>query len=207
MENIKLLLYCCKDKRGYLHFDTRPEITKKYYLSPDSSPFGTYEPDNYLNGKILAECDYEVEEIAIHRTDVGVGFDTTYYTENMEGDELIQLSCVDNQEMQNYFGISKNNGEIVGNAIHIKNLKERIMELSDCHSKKTFYKYGCYCTEYNPATKAPQNMMRVWVYENGKWVMYILISIRPEWMCLILNKDKTIEIRKRVLKEMIDNVL
>ena len=32
---------------------------------------------------------------------------------------------------------------------------------------------------------------------------YILISIRPEWLCKILNGEKTVEIRKKVLKEML----
>ena len=32
---------------------------------------------------------------------------------------------------------------------------------------------------------------------------YILISIKSEWVCKILNGEKTIEVRKRVLKEMI----
>lgn len=34
---------------------------------------------------------------------------------------------------------------------------------------------------------------------------YILISIRPEWLCKILNGEKTIEVRKKVLKEMLGN--
>ena len=33
----------------------------------------------------------------------------------------------------------------------------------------------------------------------------ILISIRPEWLCKILNGEKTIEVRKKVLKEMLKN--
>lgn len=32
---------------------------------------------------------------------------------------------------------------------------------------------------------------------------YILISIHPEWLCKILNGEETIEIRKKVLKEML----
>jgi hypothetical protein len=34
---------------------------------------------------------------------------------------------------------------------------------------------------------------------------YILISIKPEWLCKILNKEKTIEVRRKVLKEMLKN--
>lgn len=56
-----------------------------------------------------------------------------------------------------------------------------------------------YCTK-----KAPQNMMRV--YSNigrYKCSQYILISVRPKWLCKILNGEKTIEVRKKVLKEML----
>ena len=31
----------------------------------------------------------------------------------------------------------------------------------------------------------------------------ILISITPEWLCKILNGEKTIEVRKKVLKRML----
>ena len=31
---------------------------------------------------------------------------------------------------------------------------------------------------------------------------YILISIRPEWVCKILNGEKTIEVRKQIIKEL-----
>lgn len=210
MKNIKLLLYCCKDKRGYLHFDTREEITRKYYLSPDSSPFGTYEPGNYLNGKILAECDFEVEEIKScrrkERDEFGILHNESWleYRGLNIGNyqcDLPQKSCLTVNEIMDYLY----NG---GYAIHIKNLKERVMELSDVYKYDNSYNnmFGWLKEEnekYIPLDKAPQNMCRVWVYENGEWVMYILISVRPKWMCLILNKDKDVEARKKVLKEMI----
>ena len=55
---------------------------------------------------------------------------------------------------------------------------------------------------YTPIKSAPQNMMKV------KRVLQedaILISIRPEWLCKILNGEKTIEVRKKVLKDMLNN--
>ena len=51
---------------------------------------------------------------------------------------------------------------------------------------------------------APQNMMYSWLW-NNKWDRYVLISIRPEWLCKILNGEKTIEVRKKILKEMMKN--
>lgn len=61
--------------------------------------------------------------------------------------------------------------------------------------------------KYSSLQKAPQNMMRVYdpweIDENGVGEAYVLISIHPEWICKILNGEKTIEVRKKVLKEMI----
>ena len=201
MKNIKLLLYCCKDKRGYLHFDTREEITRKYYLSPDSSPFGTYEPNNYLNGKILAECDFEVEKIYFEdNSDIAIGsFYGELLTDTLSEEDLCKKSCLTDGQLYGYL----ENG--TGYAIHIKNLHifDKPRELNEYYNSKD------YCKTWQPIKNAPQNMMYADYIniEQNMFRHYILISIRPEWMCLILNKDKTVEIRKRVLKEMIDNVL
>ena len=54
--------------------------------------------------------------------------------------------------------------------------------------------------------RAPQNMMYVYTsFELPEIVetKYVLISIRPEWLCKILNREKTIEVRRKVLKEML----
>ena len=199
---MKLLLYCCKDKRGYLHKDIREDSPRKYYLSPDSSPFDTYEPDNYLNGKIVAECDYEVEEIRAdygsnHIGNIDMDDRYDYYVNSLRDEyELCKKSSLTMEELDNYL-LGEN-----GYAIHIKNLKERVMELSDCskYIQDNILYGGKFLV---PVKKAPQNMMKVWIYENGKWVMYILISVRPQWLCLELNGEKTVEVRKNVLKEML----
>lgn len=218
MEKIKLLLYCCKDKRGYLHFDTRPEITRKYYLSPDSSPFGTYEPNNYLNGKILVECDFEIEEIKhyIHEepdVDVGVailpGFECdAYCTKTLGHFQLLEKACMEcyslpnitvNDELNDYLQ-GKN-----GKAIYIKNLHifDKPRELNEYWKKGERVKI------------APKNMMLVQnIYEDKivislkevkeiKVEEYIVISVSPEEMCRLLNGDQTVLVRKKVLKEMI----
>lgn len=209
MENIKLLLYCGKDKRGYLHFDTREEITRKYYLSPDSSPFGTYEPDNYLNGKILAECDYEVEEIIKNELiSPGIILDVIQ-TKLLQPIDLSRKSCLSYGELK---GRLQNSGNgfygYSGYVIHIKNLNifDKPRELSE------YWKKG------ERVKNAPKNMMLVQnIYEDKvvislkeikeikviKVERYILISVSPEEMCRILNGEQTIIIRKKVLKEML----
>ena len=52
--------------------------------------------------------------------------------------------------------------------------------------------------QFKKIEKAPQNMM--WVWYKGE--LYVLISIRPEWLCKIMNGEKTIEVRKKILKGM-----
>lgn len=187
----KLLLYCTK--RGKKLADT-----SKYDFDFPNQKMSWQT----LNGKIVAECDYEVEEIqAIERWDYS---DSLYETQTLREEELLNKSRLSYEELDKY--LNGNNGY----AIHIKNLKERVMELSDVYKYDNSYDnmFGWIAEEnekYIPLDKAPQNMMRVWVYENGKWVMYILISVRPEWLCLELNGEKTTEVRKKVLRGMLEN--
>ena len=114
-------------------------------------------------------------------------------------------SCLTHYELENYLG-SKAGGEIVGYAIHIKNLHifDKPKELKEVYKIENVG--GMLFTK--PLINAPQNMMRVSVnhwdyatYEPND--VHILISIRPEWLCKILNGEKTIEVRKKVLKEML----
>ena len=50
--------------------------------------------------------------------------------------------------------------------------------------------------------RAPQNMGYAWLYEDGKWVRYLLLSIRPENICNIANGLKDIETRRQVVNEI-----
>ena len=174
---MKLFLYCTKDKNTHL---IRNESDNYWYVmnNHDLSVFKNVET---YNGKIVAECDFEVVK------NEDLVFDCCFNKET-------ELTL---QQMAEYTGVNDYY------AIHIKNLKERVMELSVCYKEEKIRNslYSSFIIK-KPITKAPQNMMRVWVYENGKWVMYILISVRPEWVCLELNGIKNVEVRKKVLKEM-----
>lgn len=196
MEKIKLLLYCTKAK-PYL-FESC--ITKGKYMLENNEWF------KELNGKIVAECDFEVEEIKhTYLSSFHSQYCIRYSTNSLNEEELSRKSCLkqysrneDEETLCNYLG--ENNGY----AIHIKNLKERVMELSDCCIIQNESANPMDVEEdIKIVKKAPQNMMRVWIYEDGKWVMYILISVRPEWLYLELIGEKTIELRKKILKEMI----
>ena len=209
---MKLLLYCTKAKPILRKLD-------KYFLGSHTDNYywkkGETVPYN-VNGKIVAECDFEVEEICSEKLDVGVGYDPIFYTETV--DDISKKSCLTQFEIKNYLGC-RAGGEVVGYAIHIKNLYifDKPKELSDftikrdktyddivCDSCTTFdvdCKQCSHCYDYENVMKAPQNMMKVceWDIQDN-----ILISIRPEWLCKILNGEKTIEVRKKVLKEMLE---
>lgn len=194
MEKIRLLLYCTKNKKQK---DLLWSNDLKYFFLD-----GVYNrliddlPKYLLNGKIVAECDFEVEEIK-HQ---GIGLVDLYET-SLSEEDLCYLSCLTDKELHNYLN-GKN-----GYAIHIKNLNvfDKPRELNNYMArkvKKDFFNIGI-ITSYDEIKNAPQNMM--YCYGNNIGEKYILISIRPEYLVKILNKEKTIEIRKKVLKEMINN--
>lgn len=209
----KLLLYCTKAK-PYLEFKQIPRT----FMDIDNSFEGyrcswkrTEDDENFqLNSKIVAECEIEVEEICSEKIDVGVGYEPLFYTETI--DDITKGSCLTQFEIENYLGC-KEGGEEVGYALHISNLKifDKPRELSD------YYKFdGIYndINNWKTIDKAPRNMMYAYdlISELGFSGAYnrhfeknILISIQPQWLCKILNGEKTVEVRKKVLKEMLEN--
>ena len=200
---MKLLLYCTKakpilrDYRGKAIYD-------RFVISPTDRPFTSDDKQPVLNGKIVAECDFEVEEIekgygTHHASFDEEGYFDDYYdymTKTIDEDILLKRSCLNIEELETY------NPKY---AIHIKNLHifDKPKELEEVY--KIDNVGGKLFT--HSLKKAPQNMMHVsanrWVYDfyepND---INILISIKPEWLCKILNGEKTIEVRKKVLKEM-----
>lgn len=195
---MKLLLYCTKAKPYLIG---RKYAPYEYYLDRGGKYSEMYSRDFIHNGKIVAECDYEVEKIKRTNT---IG--DWYYYENQ--DEILEKSCI--VDINKFFEYLKGKN---GYAIHIKNLHifDEPKELNDYITKQC--QFGkCSTCEYGkkeihcgtidtPITKAPQNMM--YCYDESE--MKVLISIRPEWLCKILNGEKTIEIRKKVLKEMLND--
>lgn len=171
---LKILIYCTK---------ARPFI------------FRHFERKDYaLNGKIVAECDFEAEEI-IHTYENGASVHHRYNTKTLDNEQLLRKSCIIGQAIDDYLGdrqYDKNNN-VVGYAIHLKNLhifdKPKSLSLFS-HTQE----------EYNPITKAPQNMCYAFDSECRK---YVIISIQPQWVALILNGLKTVEVRRKVLKEML----
>ena len=200
----KLLLYCTKAKPYIMKYkDGKYKEIASFYNKQD---LATYD---LLNGKIVAECDFEVEEIVCD------GY--AYLPLNSNPAELETKGCLTEQELENYF--TKKYG-LVGYAIHIKNLHifDTPKKLDDFTTRTpvdydsiicdscTNFNSDCkkcrYSYDYQQVIKAPKNMMKVceWDIEDK-----ILISIKPEDLCKILNGKKTIVVIKKVLKEMLEN--
>ena len=188
---IKALLYCTKTKPYLYGMYSGFESRYGYHLTNDKN---VYNQHSVLNGKIVAECDYEVEKINI--------IDGAFTTHTLNEKELLNKSCLTFHQMFDYFADTFN----YGYAIHIKNLHifDEPKELNEYYGlipkKVNTLNGGCYINE--SIDNAPQNMMYA-IDDNDN--EYILISIRPEWLCKILNGEKTIEIRKKILKEMLKN--
>ena len=120
-------------------------------------------------------------------------------TKTLSEAQLLERSCLSQEKLYTY--LDRGGAvEDYGYAIHIKNLHifDKPRELYDCliHPKIEPRYYGC-----EHLSKAPQNMMYVELDD----IKYILISIKPEDLCKILNDDKNIEVRRKVLKEMSEN--
>lgn len=192
----KLLLYCCKAK-PYLYKTEKPMIEKMngdYHIQLNKAVLN----DKCLNGKIVAECDFEVEEIYIGKS---YGFPRNIeivYTDSLRQPiYLSKKSCLKLEDISEYLNHKG------GYAIHIKNLHifDKPKELGEYFSKpkkmNTLDGYSWVCESID---RAPQNMMYAY---NGEGNKYIVISIQPQWMCLILNRTKDVEVRKVIVKEML----
>ena len=170
---MKLLLYCTKSKNKYDRL-----VRDEHYGNPFYLYGAITENFESLNGKIVAECDFEVERIDYRSAELL--FNRHYL-------EVLDKSCLTDKEMYDYL-----KGEN-GYAIHIKNLHifDEPIKLEKCHND-----------DFSSVVNyAPQNMMYSWLFTD-KWNRYALISIQPQWLYKILNGEKTIEIRKKILKGM-----
>ena len=196
-KKIKALLYCTKAKPilRIAKEEMKGQKRARCYIKEETKYFTQYiEEEMYeANGKIIAECDYEVEKI------IPINVDDDDYNYGLNsGKNLLKESCLTDYDIYEY--LKDYNGETIfkkGYAIHIKNLHifDKPKELSSCWANTNAWIF-----DNEKLDVAPQNMRCC-----GDWNLEkaILISIKPEWLCKILNREKTIEVRKKVLKEML----
>lgn len=186
------LLLCCTKTEPYLF-----KTNNRYCLSNENKT-AEYVMEDFIksiciNGKIVAECDFEVEEIG--------SYDYVLGTETLDENNLLERSCLSLKDIIDYLKPEKcslNNGY----AIHIKNLKifDEPKELSDYYKQFTTH-------TLIGIDKPPKNMMYAYEYEERNnedyYNMNILVPFHPEQLCKILNGECTIILKKKVLKEML----
>lgn len=146
----------------------------------------------------LVEKEEKYNNPEIYKDD-GVVFERSdRYIDTMFKNEDLQKMCLSPQELLDYLKLGNK-----GYALHLSNLKifDKPYQLDD------FFLLGRN-GNVHVLEKAPQNMCNV----SFKYVSlkeeehirndYILISIRPEWICKILNGEKTIEVRRVVTNKL-----
>lgn len=192
----RLLFYCTKAK---------PYIT---YDSYDKRVWNTDLSELMLNGKIVVECEYDLVEVIKYAS-----YDCTYYTNTIDTfglpPLLLQKSCLDHDALDEY--LKEDNGY----AIYLKNVKvfDEPKELGECEMQVSEIDYDtlscdsctmlkkdckeCYYN-YRELRKAPQNMC----YVGFKGQKYILIPIKSQYLVHILNGEKTIEVRRKILNAL-----
>ena len=190
---VKALLYCCKNGKklvkGLEDYFLEIHSDNYYWKKGMSSPMG-------LNGKIVCECEVETEEFSY------MNFECL--TNKYVG--ILKHSCLTDMQMYHYL-----RGES-GYLLHLTNVKvfDNPRELSDYLRFDGIYNN---INNWKPIQKAPQNMRYAYEYKsemglsgtlNRTLNKRILISVNPQWLCKILNGEKDIEVRRKVLKGMVD---
>lgn len=171
---MKLLLYCTK---------SNPYLYKLYGKNWFYFGEKLTDLDVKLNGKIVAKCDCEKIKLICP--------DFNYLDASCNGTEgfILYKSCLFRKDLVDY-----GQGKFLY-ALYLSNIEE-------FDNPKELRYYG--------VKTAPQNMCYKrypvpFDNELGGWEIdkeTIIISIKPEHLANILNGKKTIEVRKKILKNM-----
>lgn len=192
MNKVKCLIYCTKDKNNqlYRYYGNKYDVLES---KQDTMP----QPDFFMNGKIVAQFDCEKVE------KFDVPYPAYFWEVKDKLEHITKCSCLSLMNLHHYLGNEN------GYALHLSNVKvfDEPKELSDyliCNDDKTNLE------KWKQNQYAPQNMKNVYEscsifsYFLSKILLkkYVLISIRPEHLCKILNGEKTIEVRKKILNSL-----
>lgn len=198
--NLKLLWYCTKAKG------------KNYYLRklPNGRCCLSRDKGESLNGKIIGETEYSDYIVMNVFGKIDENNKPYYFADyfcSYDENELTNMSRLNHDELVKYFGEYSG---LVGYAIQIRyfGFFEKPKELKDLYVKGGYHNPEKMFTDeiqingewFHPMTKAPQNMCYAFDKYGNKCVV---ISVRPQWLAMILNGLKTIEVRRKVLKEML----
>lgn len=204
---MKLLLYCTKSK-PYLKSHSEYEYDEKGAIPETRKRVFTLWQDkcNYYNGKIIADCDFEVEEIIKTNYDMII---TGKEKTTME--DLLKNSCLTYDELEDYLKPNWKNTDMFmhcGYAIYIKNLHifDKPRELSEfAYKPKKGYWKKCwlqldsvnnmrYCYEKHPVNNTITDKQ------------YIIISVKSEEMFRICNGEQSLLVRKKIINKLLDKI-
>lgn len=162
------------DKLLFYCTKAKPYIT---YDSYDKKVWNTELPELMLNGKIAVECDCDFVEEIVFTEEEGHG--RFYQTSSLTENYLLQYACLKRLYLDEYL-----RQRTVGYALHLTNVKvfDKPKELSD---------YGL--------KEAPQNMCYAYDKDGNR---YWLLSIRSKYLDKIIKGEKTIEVRRQILKDL-----
>ncbi len=196
MMKLKLFLYCT-DVTPYLLCEPYMDKNKPCRLLRTDIDKTIYNcvKETAVNGKVVAECDFEIEE----HDETTIDWLCMSLREKIIFSNMCKKANIDELECYKYA-----NGKPLY-AIHLKDLHifNNPRELSN-FNKIIETTYGE--EPDTPITKAPQNMMRCCYEKKPKeWETGVLISIQPKELCRILNGEQTILINKQVLNCMKGN--
>lgn len=91
----KLLLYCTKDKYKHLYDLTYVNNGETMFAVTQHNKYSLV-PNNFINGKIVAECDCDcVEEIAYERLPNGIPNDYYHFFYTDKEYDIQEKSCLD----------------------------------------------------------------------------------------------------------------
>lgn len=179
---MKVYIYCTKAK-PYLRLNQHNGIHYTYDTIPT---------DDDLNGKIVAS--FELNRIEIYEnTRFNLSLWESYEEYELAKEIAYKETGLCFEELEKY-AAGKDLYEW-----HIENLKilEESLELKDFYQRCKCYEDG-----QKPITKTPQSWQYAYrIIGWDKSEPCILISIKPEFVCKILNREKTIEIRKTYPKK------
>ena len=220
----KLLLYCSKSLPYLAYFGYG---SKEYrYFGKDKKSqdlvfvkegFDGNDISDYLNGKVVAECDCNLVEkilpqVGVLNLDCGcpenpIFLEEPYYdTKTLSAEELYKKSCLFYDDMNFYledhgYALHLSNVNIFGNKKDICS-KSGLPNSLNLKDLSDYYKSPI-IEDKNKVERAPQNMCYVYD-ENGN--RYILLPIKPRFLCKILNGEKTIEIRRAIVNALKESI-
>ena len=198
------LVICCTRAKPYLIQGAAKPMHTLDANNPFNFNWKLVNKDFYndrLNGKIVVECDFEVEKIFYGETNENrflypepyIPYD--YHTNRLTETQLCYKSKLDINTLNEYLKWKN------GYAIHIKNLHifDKPKELFD-YSRIIETPYGEEPDE--DIKKISKTMIQCCYLENDIWKKAFMLPRTSEELCKILNGEQTTIILKRIPEEI-----